>query len=817
MIESNIEIKNTVFSNPIDNFGTIHLRYLDFKLDIETIHNWVTQPYASYWGMLDKTLEEVQFEYEKLVSRKDYDVFIGIYKGESVFLMEKYKASSDRISQYYNAKPTDYGMHILVAPPERKISGFTWQIFTTVLEYFFNREEVDRIVVEPDVRNDKIHKLNKKAGFQYQKEIQLPEKKAFLAFCEHKDYVEAKKRKHLELKPIIKEIVDTPTKASVAYLSPKVWEKVNKTLVRKAISEFSHELVLKPETIKSNSEYETYRLVSDVSEITYEFNAKKRFLEHWDIDENTIVKKHQENNVTIDAIQFIIEFRDTLGIPEHLLAVYLEEVSSTLSSAAYKYSNQEFSSQELVNCSFQIIEHAMSEGHPCFVANNGRIGFNNEEYIKYAPETNQSFKIYWLAGHKSKATFTAIKTLQYNSLMQKELGTQVISKFNTKLEALGLDTASYVFIPVHPWQWNNKIVQIFATDIANKNLVFLGESTDLYSAQQSIRTLYNKSNPEKMYTKTALSILNMGFMRGLSPYYMQSTPHITAWISELLEKDAYLKQIGFAMLGEVATVGFQNTNYEVLGKTNAHNKMLSALWRESPHSKIKEGEQLMTMAAFLHIDKDENALVSELIKASPYNTSTWVEKYLQAYLSPLLHCFYNYGFVFMPHGENIIMVMEDNTPINILMKDITEEVIVFNPELDLPEKVKRLYVETSDDMKVLTIFTDVFDCFFRFLGSILMNHLNYPEDHFWEQVARCIHNYQLEHPNLQANFDRYNLFTPEFDRCCLNRLQLKNTKQMLDLADPMESLIFKGTLQNPISKFKKIDKRKYQSEIIEHH
>lgn len=118
--------------------------------------------------------------------------------------------------------------------------------------------------------------------------------------------------------------------------------------------------------------------------------------------------------------------------------------------------------------------------------------------------------------------------------------------------------------------------------------------------------------------------------------------------------------------------------------------MLSALWREVPGSKIKESQQVMTMAAFLHIDNDNTSLLAELIQASSFDTETWLKKYLQCYLSPLLHCFYAYELVFMPHGENLIMVMENHTPVKALMKDITEEVIVFNSELNLPEESKTL-------------------------------------------------------------------------------------------------------------------------------
>ena len=787
-----------VFERNFPDFGTIRLFRMDIQRDIHSVYQWVTQPHAIYWGMTDKSLSAVRSEYETLAKRLDYEVYIGTHNGTPVFLMEKYKATTDRISGYYEAEETDYGMHILIAPPKRKIHGFSWKVFTTILDYFFAQPEVQRIVVEPDVRNAKIHQLNTKAGFRYQKEIQLPEKKAALAFCDFTAFAKAKEQYGYQLEKNDLVIKENLPKNTPTFLSPASWAYANRFLIRKAIAEFTHELLFCPEHTSEN----TYVLKTNNPGITYEFEAVKKALDHWEIDKETITKKNGATEETLDAIFFVTECRHTLQIPEHLLSVYLEEITSTLSSLAYKHQNQQHRAQELANASFQQIEHAMIEGHPCFVANSGRIGFDTEDYLQYAPETDRPFRIYWVAGHHDNATYTAVEKYAYDNVLRQELGSALLTKFNTVLENLGLDASSYIFMPVHPWQWKNKIVPVFAADIARQKLVFLGESENRYSAQQSIRTLYNTDRPAKMYTKTALSIYNMGFMRGLSPYYMKSTPAITEWITELLKDDSYLDETGFAMLGEVATVGYENRYYEALGKTNAYNKMLSALWRESPHCKIQPGQRLMTMAALLHVDIYGNSLIASLIKNASEDADMWIHRYLQAYLSPLLHCFYHYDFVFMPHGENVILVLEDDVPVRILMKDITEEVLVFTKHPDMPEEVQRLYVKSSNSMKVLALFTDVFDSFFRFLSAILDTHVAYPETQFWKQVARCILSYQSQHPELQKKFDKYDLFVPEFDRCCLNRLQLRNTRQMLDLAAPIESLILEGTLQNPIAAYK---------------
>ena len=47
---------------------------------------------------------------------------------------------------------------------------------------------------------------------------------------------------------------------------------------------------------------------------------------------------------------------------------------------------------------------------------------------------------------------------------------------------------------------------------------------------------------------------------------------------------------------------------------------------------------------------------------------------------------------------------------------------------------------------------------------------------------------------------RYDLLRPEFRHSCLNRLQLRNTLEMVDLAGPAESMLDAGMLANPAAR-----------------
>jgi len=598
---------------------------------------------------------------------------------------------------------------------------------------------------------------------------------------------------------------------AVAHLQPATWEKVNCLQIRKMIAEFAHEQIITPAFEYAKEGWNYYTLAAENIKVVYHFRAKILQLRHWYIDTPSIKKLIDGAPAALDALAFIVEFNEQMNMDPALLPVYMEEVSATLYGSAYIHTQDGPSAAYLVTASYQEIEHAMT-GHPRFIANNGRIGFDATDYKSFAPEAATSFPLIWLACRQDCTEFTSIDPLTYEQVLQQELGAEKVATFNAILTDKALDPAQYIFMPVHPWQWFNKLAGIFAPDIAAHKLVYLGYGDDEYLPQQSIRTFFNVDQPQKFYVKTALSILNMGYVRGLSPYFMRTTPVINEWVHTLVEGDAYLQETGFCTLREIATTGYSNHIYEQATKTdNPYKKMLAALWRESPMPKVQPGQRLMTMAALLHVDVDGNALLPELIRSSGKDTDTWLRQYFYCYMSPLLHCFYKYDMVFMPHGENLILVLENNVPVRAIMKDIGEEVSVMNADTVLPEAAKRLLVPVAEEARTLPIFTQVFDSIFRFISAILVEHADYPETRFWELVAETILQYQQGHPELAAKFKRDDLFVPQFNPDALNKMQISNNRQLRNRANPFE-VHSVGSLQNPVAAFK--TKLRPQLEIV---
>ncbi|WP_084961059.1 IucA/IucC family protein [Thermoactinospora rubra] len=573
---------------------------------------------------------------------------------------------------------------------------------------------------------------------------------------------------------------------AVRHLNPEAWAVANRRLVRKALAEFAHERLITPEPVGPGC----YAVRG--AGVEYRFAARRMALDHWHIDADSLTR-HPDG--PLDAVELVLELREALGLSDRVLPVYLEEIGSTLAGTAYKLTRPPVAATD----DFQALESGMTEGHPCFVANNGRLGFGIHEYHAYAPEAGRPVRLIWVAAHRDHAQFTCSADTSYEELIRFELGERALGRFAGVMTGLGLDLADYVLIPVHPWQWWNKLAVTFAGELATRRLVCLGEGDDDYLPQQSIRTFFNATDPAKHYVKTALSVLNMGFMRGLSAAYMEATPAINDWLAALVAGDEVLKDTGLTIIRERAAVGYRHRQYEAAtDRYSPYRKMLAALWRESPVPGLEPGRRLATMASLLH-----PGLAAELVRGSGLRPEEWLRRYLEAYLRPLLHCFYAYELAFMPHGENVILVLDGCVVERAIFKDIAEEIVVMDPDLPLPPQVERIRAKVPEELKILSIFTDVFDCFLRHLSAALVSDGVLGEEEFWRTVARCVADYQDSVPHLADRFRRHDMFAEEFALSCLNRLQLRDNQQMVDLADPAGALQLVGTLRNPIAPYRR--------------
>ncbi|GAA2328770.1 hypothetical protein GCM10010246_09160 [Streptomyces cuspidosporus] len=172
-----------LFTRHDPRLGRFSLRPLDPAADAELLHRWVTHPKASFWLMQDADVERVASEYGQIAAHPHHDAFIGLHEDRPAFLVERYDPARVELAGLYPAQEGDVGMHFLCAPADTPLHGFTLAVITTVMEFLFADPATRRVVVEPDVRNTAVHRLNAAVGFEIAGRVRKPEKEAYLSFC----------------------------------------------------------------------------------------------------------------------------------------------------------------------------------------------------------------------------------------------------------------------------------------------------------------------------------------------------------------------------------------------------------------------------------------------------------------------------------------------------------------------------------------------------------------------------------------------------------------------------------------------------------
>ena len=182
------QVRHTVFTRVDDRLGEFGIRPLDPDRDADLLHGWVTHPKAAFWLMQDANPAQVRDAYREIAEHPCHDAFLGLVHGRPAFLLERYDPARVELAGLYDAEPGDVGMHFLCAPADVAVPGFTRTVLGTVMAFLFADPAAQRVVVEPDLRNTAVQALNAAVGFQVVGPVVKPEKTALLSVCTRDDF-----------------------------------------------------------------------------------------------------------------------------------------------------------------------------------------------------------------------------------------------------------------------------------------------------------------------------------------------------------------------------------------------------------------------------------------------------------------------------------------------------------------------------------------------------------------------------------------------------------------------------------------------------
>jgi siderophore synthetase component len=504
----------------------------------------------------------------------------------------------------------------------------------------------------------------------------------------------------------------------------------------------------------------------------------------------TIRRRHGFNRVTLGAepvrrvaadgsaeadsvTRFLGETRRALPADPECLTRFCRELEATLVKDALAQYVRTERGDVLADHDYDTLEGTVTDGHQYHPTYKSRIGFDLDDNLAYGPEFRRPIRPVWIAAHRDIAKVTTSRPLTDEAFLTAQLG-ESRETFRLLVGEAGLDPRDYTLLPVHPWQWRERIAPTWTDQLRRQEIILLGEDPHTFHAQQSIRTLSCHDVPERPYLKLAMSIVNTSTSRVLAPHTVRNAPAVSDWLRGVVTRDAFLRdECRVIVLGEVMGTAVNPPPAADLVRSDTYG-VLACIWRESLHPFLQPGERAVPFTGLTARELDGTPMIDPWVRA--LGVPAWLRHLVRASVLPLLHLLVRHGIACESHAQNMVLVHRDGLPERVALKDFHDGVRFSRAHLAEPDACPTLvapppdhvnansFLET-DDLDQVTDF--LLDAFFFInigeLGGFLADAYRLDEEDFWSVVRDEILAYRQRFPELAHRFELFDVLKPTIE------------------------------------------------------
>ncbi|MGP3561864.1 IucA/IucC family protein [Geobacillus sp. BK01] len=340
----------------------------------------------------------------------------------------------------------------------------------------------------------------------------------------------------------------------------------------------------------------------------------------------------------------------------------------------------------------------------------------------------------------------------------------------------------YVLIPVHPWQYEHIIPDVYREELRDGRLWLIEGVTIPTQATASFRTVLAKETP--LYIKTAVHSQMTSTVRSISPQSANNGAAYSQLFRAILEREHALSGI-FLPVCEIGGCSFRSED-----PTKARN--LSVIYREGPDRFLGEEEIAITGTALYAMSPFSGQpvvvdIIEEYAKATnrPPSRETalsFLREYAGIAVRGFLTLLVKYGIGLEGHLQNTVPVFRQGQPVKLLFRD-WGGIRLYRPRLlrqGLDIDVQPGSLTVTDDLREAQnkVFYTVFQ---NQLGEIIRHicrRWGIAEEQGWTCVRRqcdAVFDELAKDPNLQTavHEDRQALYRPLVDHKALATMRLQ--------------------------------------------
>jgi siderophore synthetase component len=326
------------------------------------------------------------------------------------------------------------------------------------------------------------------------------------------------------------------------------------------------------------------------------------------------------------------------------------------------------------------LERTVTAGHPFHPSAKIRRGMSAADGLAYAPEFTASIDLRFVAVRSDRA----LRTWTGDRSLTERLYDAFDDLDESVARALpdGRTREEYAVIPVHPWQYHHVILDRYAPERANGDVVPISGYTHPATPLLNLRTVVPYATDGAAappHCKLAIAVQTTNVERTVSPHAVYNGPRVTDLLRSI-EAEASLQRLGF-LVEPAAACYYPPGGPHPDGEAYDDARHLSGLVRANPytHRLVDDGARLVPAASFVaRSPATGRPLVRDVIERYADTRGTtdvgdatlaFLGEYVDAVVPEQLQLMTAYGVALESHLQNSYVVLDDWRPVATLVRD----------------------------------------------------------------------------------------------------------------------------------------------------
>jgi siderophore synthetase component len=321
-------------------------------------------------------------------------------------------------------------------------------------------------------------------------------------------------------------------------------------------------------------------------------------------------------------------------------------------------------------------EQLCVEGHHIHPGAKTKIGMEPAAVYRYAPELEGAPELRFVGLRRDSAESAALGEVDTNGILFEEF-----PELREAVAKSDLSPEGYLFAPVHAWQQEEILPQVYADELARGIVVPVAGVSIPSDATTSFRTVVprGEEGSRRLVVKTSVESQMTSTTRSISSNTAQNAPEFSRLILEIMRREPGLAEV-FVPVCETAGVSFKVGLAEMDAQVRTiKSRNLSVVLRENVESFVEPGE-LAIVGSSLYAESPLTGkpVLVELIEryartvgeASPHEAATrFVSEYAAIALPGYLTMMVKYGVGLEGHLQNVVPVFRQGRPVRMLFRD----------------------------------------------------------------------------------------------------------------------------------------------------